>query len=85
MRGYLDATQSVCSSKEDKTTKYKKIDSLFCNLQSDSQFWPALRVDAKFSDGKSVQTTCIYYCISKERPNNALQFRGLIMALSSGF
>ena len=62
-----------------------KIDSLFCNLQSDSQFWPALRVDAKFSDAKSVQTTCIYYCISKERPNNALQFRGLIMAVSSGF
>ena len=83
MRGYLDATQSVCSSKEN--IKKYKIDSLFCNLQSDSQFWPALRVDAKFSDGKSVQTTCIYYCISKERPNNALQFRGLIMAVSSGF
>ena len=70
--------------KQQNIKKYK-IDSLFCNLQSDSQFWPALRVDAKFSDGKSVQTTCIYYCISKERPNNALQFRGLIMAVSSGF
>ena len=75
----------VVAKKIKQQQKNKKIDSLFCNLQSDSQFWPALRVDAKFSDGKSVQTTCIYYCISNERPNNALQFRGLIMAVSSGF
>ena len=48
MRGWLDATQSVCSSKEKEKTKYNKlkIDSLFCNLQANPTFWPDLRIDA---------------------------------------
>ena len=53
--------QSVSSSKEKKKTKYNKIDSLFCNLQANPKCWPDLRVDAKFYDRNSVQTTYILY------------------------
>ena len=44
----MHASQSVCSSKETKKTKYKKIISLFYNLQANPKFWPDMRVNAKF-------------------------------------